>query len=285
MRFREASPDEAANIAGFLRKYLDQAMFPLANLVGHGMGREGRYQMRFWLKGRGSAIEAALGLSAMGVLLPVLPGVATRDLVAFRETLGGETLRGIIGAPHWAEHIAAALQIPPEAVQHIDDEPGFALDLAALAVPGDPSLKLRKPDDSDSPRLVLWRATYLGEVMGTPPDRREAVAKEEIETYLARGSHRLLMRHGEPVAFTGFNATLPEAVQIGGVFTPPELRGRGYARAAVSLHLAEARDAGVLRAVLFAANEAAARAYRSIGFRPNGHMRMMLFREGTRIAA
>ncbi len=233
MRLHEALPDEAADIAAYLRKHIDRAMFPLANLTDHGMGRAGRYQMRFWLKGRADGIAAALGLSAMGMMLPVLPGVAPAELRFLRAALAGETLRGIIGAPDWAGTLSEALGVRPDEVQHMDDEPGFALDLGGLAVPADPSLALCAPDQGRKPLLIRWRAAYLGEVMGTPP----------------------------------------------------ELRGRGYARAAVALHLAEARDAGVPRAILFAANEAAARAYRAIGFRPGGYMRMMLFREGTRIAA
>ena len=83
---------------------------------------------------------------------------------------------------------------------------------------------------------------------------------------------------------TGLNAELPEAVQVGGVYTPPGMRGRGYARAAVALHLDQARRTGIPRAVLFAASDAAARAYTAIGFRPAGRMAMILFAPGTRIA-
>jgi predicted GNAT family acetyltransferase len=83
----------------------------------------------------------------------------------------------------------------------------------------------------------------------------------------------------------GFNATLPEIVQIGGVYTPAALRGKGYARRAVALHLAEARAAGVARAVLFAANDAAARAYQAIGFRRADPFTLFLLATPTRIAA
>jgi predicted GNAT family acetyltransferase len=84
---------------------------------------------------------------------------------------------------------------------------------------------------------------------------------------------------------TGFNATLPEIVQIGGVYTPADLRGRGYARRAVALHLAEARGKGTARAVLFAANDAAARAYRAIGFQPAVPFTLFLLSTPTRITA
>ena len=85
------------------------------------------------------------------------------------------------------------------------------------------------------------------------------------------------MIDGKPVAMTGFNARLPEVVQIGGVYTPPELRGNGYAKLAVALHLIEARTAGATRAVLFAASESAARAYIAIGFQPAGQFSLLLF--------
>jgi predicted GNAT family acetyltransferase len=74
-------------------------------------------------------------------------------------------------------------------------------------------------------------------------------------------------------------------VQVGGIYTPPALRGRGLARAAVALHLAEARNTGVSRAVLFAASPAAARAYTAIGFQPNGSFALVLFAAPVTIAA
>lgn len=282
MSWREAGPDEADRIADFLRKDPDWTMFPLSNLTHHGLGREGRYQMRFWLKGQ--RIEAALGLSAMGMLLPYLPGLGADDLAPLRPLLKGEPIGGLIGPSDQAEALRVALGLRDSDAEHMDDEPGFALDLADLVLPHDPALRLRSPDMQDMPLLVEWRAAYRGEVTGTPPERREAAAREDIETYLARDSHRILERNGVPVAMTGFNADLPEAVQIGGVYTPLDLRGRGLARAAVALHLAEAQRNGVRRAVLFAANDAAARAYQAIGFKPNGRMSMILYRPGTRIA-
>jgi len=71
-----------------------------------------------------------------------------------------------------------------------------------------------------------------------------------------------------PVAYSVFNAMLPDIVQIGGVWTPPECRGRGYARSVVAGSLVAARTQGVARAVLFAdpLNAAARAAYLSIGF-------------------
>jgi predicted GNAT family acetyltransferase len=80
------------------------------------------------------------------------------------------------------------------------------------------------------------------------------------------------------VSYSVFNATLPEIVQIGGVWTPSELRGRGYARSVVAGSLLAAREQGVRRAVLFAdpLNAAARAAYLALGFRIVGDYGLVL---------
>ena len=284
MSFRAATGGMRDAIAAFLRLYLDQAMFPLSNLTHHGMGREGRYQMRFWLREGGGRIVAALGLSAMGMVLPVLPGQGEGDLRPLRDMLAGEAVEGIIGPIDWAAPLQSALGLTRAPVDHRADEPGFALDLARLILPADPSLALAPLTDAHRPLALDWRARYREEVMGTPPARSRAIAAGDIDTYIARDSHRLLLCDGTPVAMTGFNAELPEAVRVGRVFAPTKMRGRCYSRAAVALHLDEARRTGMPRAVLFAASDAAARAYIVIGFRPAGRMAMTLLAPGTRIA-
>lgn len=84
---------------------------------------------------------------------------------------------------------------------------------------------------------------------------------------------------------TGFNAVAEDAVQIGAVFTPAALRNRGYARAAVSLHLKEAQAAGYRRAVLFAASKPAVRAYLALGFEPYGAFSLILFAAPEQVQA
>ncbi|MFN3954519.1 MAG: GNAT family N-acetyltransferase [Pararhodobacter sp.] len=104
-----------------------------------------------------------------------------------------------------------------------------------------------------------------------------------LPQWLRDGSHRLLRRAGQIVALTGFNADLGDAVQVGGVYCPPALRGRGLARLAVALHLAEARARGATRAVLFAASAPAVRAYRALGFQPADEITLVLFASPQRV--
>jgi predicted GNAT family acetyltransferase len=166
-----------------------------------------------------------------------------------------------------------------------EDEPAFALDLDHLRIPDLPGASLTPAMATHRPLLVDWRTAYHCETLGTPAAEAANFAATDIDRMIDRGNHRLLLVDNQPVALTGFNATLPQIVQVGGVYTPPALRGRGFARVAVALHLAEARKSGVTRAVLFAASRAAARAYTSIGFQPNGSFALVLFAAPVEITA
>jgi len=106
---------------------------------------------------------------------------------------------------------------------------------------------------------------------------REA-CRTEVRFIRERESDWLLSADGQPVSYSNFNARLSEIVQIGGVWTPPELRGRGYGGAVVAGSLLQARAEGVTRAVLFAERTEAKRAYRRIGFRAVGEYGLVLFR-------
>ncbi len=102
-----------------------------------------------------------------------------------------------------------------------------------------------------------------------------------MERSLAEGWTWLLEEAGQPVACTSFNTAIPEAVQVGGVWTPPELRGRGYARCIVAASLLDARNEGAKQAILFTGetNFPAQKAYLALGFRLIGDYRIMLLKE------
>jgi len=166
-----------------------------------------------------------------------------------------------------------------------EDEPGFSLDLSALRLPEMPGSILVPASDTPRDLLIDWRAAAIVETQGMSQAKAPAHAAMEVSGFLARDSHRVLLLDGTPVAMTGFNAVLSDIVQVGGVYTPPAFRSRGFGRQAVAMHLAEARAAGVGRAVLFAANAAAARAYRALGFVPGPGMSLVLFSSPATVSA
>jgi predicted GNAT family acetyltransferase len=104
--------------------------------------------------------------------------------------------------------------------------------------------------------------------------------RASMERYLEEGHTWVLEHRGEPVACSSFNTAIKEAVQVGGVWTPPELRSRGYGRAVVAASLLDARAEGVTTAILFTPedNIPAQRAYEALGFCHIGSYRIVLFR-------
>ena len=66
------------------------------------------------------------------------------------------------------------------------------------------------------------------------------------------------------------------AAQVGGIFTRPDRRGRGFARAMLTRVLHDLRDRRYTRAVLFGyEREAARRLYEAVGFRATGHFGLL----------
>lgn len=280
---REQGPDDRDAIESLLSARIEQAMFPLANLRDHGLSLGAfpsphDHAVRFWRTG-----DSLIALTRGGMILPLLDG--TPDLTGLNTALDGLTVTGAVGPSGSARPVLAELDLDHRPANADRDEPGFTLELAHLAKPDLPGTSLRPITPADLPLLTRWRETYNGEVLGQTGPKARGQAEAELDSFLARDSHRLLLHHGQPVAMTGSNATLPEIVQIGGVYTPAALRGKGYARRAVALHLAEARRKGTTRAVLFAANDAAARAYRAIGFQPAAAFTLFRLATPARIAA
>lgn len=280
---RAAGPDDRAAVEAMLLRRIDGAMFPLANLRAHGLGdrdfaSDHNQATRFWRMGDSSLVALTRG----GMLMPLLD--ADADLAPLRAGLAGLTVSGAVGPAASVRPVLRALGLTGLPTRIDEDEPGMALNLVDLQRPDLPGALLAPLSADLRPIVVNWRAAYHIEVLGTPEPEAAPRAEKEFNGYLAANSHRVLLRDGAPVAMTGFNAALPEVVQIGGVYTPPALRGRGYARQAVALHLAEARAAGVSRAVLFAANPAAVRAYQAIGFQPTLGFALVLFSNPATLA-
>ena len=139
----------------------------------------------------------------------------------------------------------------------------------------------RRAETEDLAWLVDWRHDYMVETIRMPAgDATRTEARNGLTGSIARRTLWLLVdRAGAPLATTDFNATLPDVVQIGGVYTPPALRRRGHAQAVVAASLVDARDAGVQRAILFTdgANPSSTSAYRKLGFAVIGDYALLLF--------
>ncbi len=264
MTLHPADKADHAAIIAFLRAHEASSIFPLANLVGSGPSPQ-----QLWRVGM-DRVRGVIALGSSGFLMPQWPGL---DADAVLTGLKGQRVAAAIGE---ASQIEALLPHLPQP-RHLSREPLCTLALDQLAMPDPQGTVLAPIRAEDAETAIRFRLAYDRETMGLAEGPARAKAEADVHRWIAGQSHRLLWRDGHAVAMTGLNARLPDVVQVGGVYTPPDLRGQGLARRAVALHLDEARAAGAQRAVLFAATEAALRAYRAIGFGQIGWMRLALF--------
>lgn len=272
---REARRADTEAIEGFLKARTETTMFLRANLREHGpAGGDGPGATRMWVADAAGEVHGVLGLSNAGVLFVELALDSIRPALVAH--LAGRKVRSIVGQADQVAAINAALGLCGAPVRRAEAEPLYALEIDDLVIPpGTTTLRLAARDDI--PWLTDWRAAYLGEVLAVPPAEAADQARLQIPAMVEHGTLAVLDAAGVPVAMTAFNAALPEIVQIGNVYTPQALRGRGYARRAVALHLDEARQEAVRRAVLSASGPSASRAYEAIGFRRVGSFMMLMF--------
>lgn len=271
---RRADPADAPAIAAFLHRHLESSMFLLGNLDAHGIGETLHPNgTRFLLREGQGGITGVFGWTNGGYLMTQVPAMTPPEASRFAAALGGYTLRGLTGAADQVGCLLASLPIQPDAWAVDRDEPLMARSLYNLPIAG---VTLRMPQPSDRALLERWFAAYITEtgIAAGRGVRLKAVAR--AQSAIGNDAIRLMIRGDEPVAMGGINARAGEAVQIGGVFVPPEQRGLGYAGELVLAHLKELRAQGVRRASLFAASPAAERAYARIGFARIGAYRVAL---------
>lgn len=276
--------DEAA-LEAFLRPRLDSSMFLINNhrkvgLVDHGRRYEGSYAAAF----RDGRIVAVVGHFWNGVLLFQAPE-HLEALIADAVTASGRRVGGLIGPYEQVTSAKRILALGTGDLQVDDREGLYSLELKDLILPetlasGEVTSRRGRPGDIEV--LTTWRVAYSLEALGAEDSPAlHKRSREAIEHGVSAGETWVLERESEAVANTSFNATIKEAVQVGGVWTPPELRGRGYGRAVVAASLLDARADGVKKAILFTGddNVPAIKAYMALGFRRIGDFRLVLLRE------
>jgi len=275
---------EAAELEEFLRSRGEAALFLRSHLEVAGLLSPPRAEASLWAASRAAGRIDGVGVHAWnGVLLLAAAGPAAGALARWLALESRRRVRGLQGP---AEAVAAAL-----AALGLDAAPMLlathhvlmAADVRQIALPAALVLgevKVRHPYTHELGRLIEWRVAAAREA-GESGDEDEfrAVAEREIREMRPREHQFLALSEGRPVAMASFNAALADAVQIGTVFVPPGLRGRGYGRCAVAAALVCARERGVTRASLHVdpGNANAIAAYESLGFAAAGEQRLVVF--------
>jgi GNAT superfamily N-acetyltransferase len=267
-----ATGDEAA-LSAFLAKTPETAMFLRSNLAAAGLADNDQPYAATYV----GAFDAdtLVGVAAFcwngNVMLQCATDRAADLAAAALAARPARSCQGVLGPPH---AVAEVLRLPAFAARHLRvaaRQVLLACDLADLPPPSAHSDRVRPANLKDREALALWRHAYLCETLGAAASPALlAQAQDEIDRAIDAGRLYLLCMGDNALATAAFNATLPEIVQVGGLYCPPEERGLGYGRIALHGALLAAREKGVARAVLFAAeaNMGALRSSQALGFKP-----------------
>jgi RimJ/RimL family protein N-acetyltransferase len=216
-------------------------------------------QVLYWTLGAPG--ECAIMMARHSIVLAVLDENQCRILA---ESTAHTDYPGVIGpdmTARWFANRARELGVQflepiPLQIYAISDKPRY---------PGAPG-RARPVTIDDASLLADWLIAFHQEADPEDP----LPAREELER--AAGEDRFLfwIDQGGPVSMAGIVRRLKRSAAIAGVYTPPKLRGRGYAGSAVAATveriIAEGRKTACLYADL--RNPASNRCYTKIGFVP-----------------
>lgn len=282
---RKLTPQDRSKLDAFLARHPATTMFMRSNLRRAGMAEEPaeRFEALYVGALRDGELTAVASHNWNGMLLVAGSEGLTE---AARRAVGtsGLELSGISGSLDNVEEVRGQFGLADASTSLDSPEYLYSLKLEDLKPPallGQPGVVCRLPKPEEFELICDWRMDYHLWLGGEEDDEGGRSIPERLRHKIEDDLCRILAVDGEPVSYTAFNATLPEQVQVGGVWTPPDLRGRGYAQTVVAGHLSDARDDGVERAILFTAfdNKPAQSVYEAIGFERIGSYGLVLFEE------
>jgi RimJ/RimL family protein N-acetyltransferase len=269
----------------FLEAHVETSVFLLSNLavLGPRLGEHfnsGNYKL---VEAAGQ-VTAVFCLTRRGNLLVQAGGRAELAEPIF-EACEGQPIevRGVIGEWPTAEALWQLLRADPRFEPTLSAKdllyrlPLSAARREAIRAPA-PGIAVRALDPEDFEQWERLNTAYLTELhlpLPTPEEQRKA-------EFVSRSHARLWWGAFDGprlVATVGLNATYGSLGPVGGVYTPPEGRKQGLARAAMSLLIEECRDHhGFEKLILFTGedNQGARRLYESLGFEPAGAFGLLL---------
>ncbi len=288
--FRILAPGDEQALKRFLLPRLDTSLFLYSNMLAAGLEDTGARQAGTYAAAlEGPQIVAVAGHFWNQTMVLQAPEQLPA-LMRLAQQGCGRPLKRLVGPDEQVALAIAELALAGDDLQMDEPEKLYSLALNKLVMPalltaGRARARLIRPEDEDL--MTEWRIGYRRELqMAEDSDRLWERTRQSVQTEIALGRSWILEVEGQPVSCTSFNASVRDAgvasiVQVGGVYTPPEHRSRGYARAVVAASLEDARSRGYQKSVLFTgiSNVAAQKAYEALGYRLVGSYRITVLRE------
>ncbi|MEV6579543.1 GNAT family N-acetyltransferase [Streptomyces sp. NPDC051582] len=216
----------------------------------------------WWTGAGGGVAGAVLRTPPYPLLIGALPERAVRELGAALTT---EPLLAGVGVLNARRRDAEALAAAWGRASAVTAE-NRLYRLAGLLAPAPaPAGRARTATDADLPLLLDWTGAFKRET-GQPGGPSEAGLRDR----LSYGGMLLWEDAARPVAMAGFFRVIGPVSRVGPVYTPPGLRGRGYAAGVTHAVSEAAYAAGASEVLLFTdlANPTSNRLYRRLGYVP-----------------
>lgn len=268
MDIRQLGERDRPAVDAFLLQHRDSSMFLRANIRRCGFAYTGKmFEGTYVGVLDADRVVAMIGHAWNGMLM-VQASVEADALARETVRVSGRAVTGFSGPREQVRRVRAALELNDAPAQLDASEDLYGLELRALREPAAlPEVRCRRARPEDRDTLVRFRLAYEVETLssgGAAQDQARAITF--LESQLNAGYVWVAVASGEILSMSAFNAALPDIVQLGGIFTPPEHRGRSHAKRAIAAQLAAARDGGATRSVLFTQNPSAVRCYEGLGF-------------------
>ncbi len=274
-------PGDEAALETFLQPRIESSLFFVSNMRAAGLVDNGRsYQGTYAAAFEHDRIIGVAALFWNGNIILQAPTTVLADLYQTIAGAAPRPIKGLIGPNQQVQTLLNHLNLKPAALKIDDPEKLYSLHLDALQIP--PQIQTgrlhgRRAQPADLDLLTRWRVGYSLELLGETesPELWQQV-RANVKRYIRAGNVWILEDEKQPVASSGFNASIKEIVQVGGVWTPPEFRSRGYGRSAVAASLLGVKAEGVQTAILFTGedNIPAQKAYEALGFQHIGDYRI-----------
>ncbi len=268
---RPLIPSDRNQLDGYLRSHADTSLLMLGNLERAGLQDRGQpYEGTYVGAFSGNRMVGCLALFWNGNVL-IQTEEAIADLLQAAIGASGRSVGGVLGPLGQVEACLAALRPHAGLPQTAAAQTLMALKVDEMKIPeplSQGSIACRRAVAADLELVTEWRLAHLQEQRAAALPVLQAMAEEEMAKRIEDGGLWLAVSGGKPVAMAGLLALAAGRGLIGGVWTPLEHRGHGYARSVVAGMLLALRWQGVSRAVLFTgrANAPALAAYRALGF-------------------
>lgn len=141
-------------------------------------------------------------------------------------------------------------------------------ELRRVIPPPQPPGGMRPAIPAEEELVARWLYDFWAEAIPHERNTREDAA--EIARYHIAGGDFFVWEDGQPVALAGRTRPLPHSWSVGPVYTPLEMRGKGYATALTAALSQFLLDSGAQFTTLFTdlSNPTSNSIYQKIGYRP-----------------